>query len=137
MKMLFLDDNVQRIKLIKEFISVFNKDIELHTCNTVDEAFYFIDKEKYDIASLDHDLDGLIYAESNSTSGYAVVQHICGLRRIKQPNVVVVHSVNTIGSTKMLNKLQKHGIVSICAPFHSPEYFKDLSCLLKKKSVYL
>lgn len=102
MKVLFLDDDLERLKIAREFY----KDHELTETTTVEQTIKMLEKySPYDLVSLDHDLGGKIYVPSDEKSGYEVVKYIKNMSEDKLPRRVEIHSWNPVGSLNMYNLL--------------------------------
>lgn len=77
-------------------------------------ALHILDKQKFDLIFLDHDLDNSWYLQSDHylfNTGYQVAKGL--LATINATTNVIIHSWNPIGADRMLDVLQqrKHGKV--------------------------
>lgn len=113
MKILFLDDDAIRTKTFRERtigLSVF-------TCETVHGAISLLRKHEFAMASLDHDLGGLIHCPSDEKSGYEVAKIISK----KYPDLpCIIHSFNPSGAKRMLDVLPN----AVLIPFGSETYWR-------------
>lgn len=100
MKILFLDDNHNRIDFAKNKW----KDRDLSIAETAKEAIQLLKDIKFDIVSLDHDLGGKVYQQSGKGTGYEVAQFISKMKN--PPPIVIVHSWNFSGAQNMLAELK-------------------------------
>jgi DNA-binding LytR/AlgR family response regulator len=100
MKILFLDDNVQRLMHAKK--KWFAHDLIL--VETSYDAIEALKKNNFDFVSLDHDLGGKEYVPSGENTGYEVAQFIAKMKN--PPPIVVVHSWNSVGARKMVQELE-------------------------------
>ena len=114
MKVLFLDDDPNRMKYARLY---FSKD-ELSEAETAEQAIKMLEKySPYDLVLLDHDLGGKVYCPSDEVSGYAVAKHISEMPKEKLPLRVVIHSFNPAGAENMIRVLR--GIVPLARqPFN-------------------
>lgn len=103
MRILFLDDEEWRHERFKQR-SIGH---EVDHVYSVKDAIYKLNKIKYDVASLDHDLGGKILVTSDGIepTGFHVAQHIAGLSCAKSPTHVVIHSYNVVGANNMKDVL--------------------------------
>lgn len=116
MRILFLDDDKNRILRFREAMIGHI----VTTVETPEEAFAALDsQERFDIASLDHDLYGKVYQPSDEKSGFAVCEHIDNMDADNRPIKVICHSYNEDGAAAMAALL--NGII---APFDSEEYWR-------------
>lgn len=105
MKVLFLDDDVERTKRAIEYF----KDDELFLAQTAQESIDILDKESpFDLVHLDHDLGGQVYCPSDEVSGAHVARHIVSMPDDKCPSLVVVHSHNPAGAKNMVETLRDY-----------------------------
>lgn len=103
MKVLFLDDNLQRRITAKSFFS----DCHIVIVETAEQAIEAIDKHSpFDVVYLDHDLGGQVFVPSDEKSGFSVAQHLAKLNKKKLPTKVVIHSFNPVGAKKMYDELK-------------------------------
>jgi len=103
MKILFLDDDINRRRLFRESC----KDHDLSEVETSDDAIKFLEKySPYDLVSLDHDLGGQVYVASDEKSGYHVALYISQMSKDKLPKKVIIHSYNFVGAKKMFDVLR-------------------------------
>ena len=111
MKILFLDDNRNRVDIAKKR---WETDHELSIAETAAEAIALLKKVKFDLVSLDHDLGGKVYQQSGKNTGYEVAQFIAKMKN--PPPIVIVHSWNHNGAQNMLAELR--GVTETdCQPF--------------------
>jgi len=101
MKILFLDDDHNRIDIVKKR---WGTNHELSIAETAAEAIALLKKIKFDLASLDHDLGGKVYQQSGENTGYEVAQFIAKMK--EPPPIVIVHSWNYHGAQNMLAELR-------------------------------
>ena len=96
MKILILEDTQERIKQFKETLSK-------HECTFTDNAYKAIDFLYcyfWDALFLDHDLGGMVMQESTEKTGYAVALWLHENPEY-QPPIIIIHSLNPVGATKM------------------------------------
>lgn len=102
MKVLFLDDDQNRMVCARIHYS---NDI-LSEATTVEEAIRMLEKySPYDLVSLDHDLGGYHFVESDEKSGYEVAKYIARMQKEKLPKRVIIHSYNPAGAANMFSEL--------------------------------
>jgi len=95
-KVFILEDNNQRINQFK--IKLQGHD--LHITNDVEEAKKILLANDFDYAFLDHDLGGKTYVDNNeSNTGYQLAKWMAESEII--PQIIVIHSLNTIGAKNM------------------------------------
>ncbi len=103
MKVLFLDDDHNRIRKAREYFS----EDALFVAETAPQAISILEKEsKFDVVSLDHDLGGKVYCPSDEFSGYEVANYIAGMPVERRPYRVVVHTYNPAGADNMMRALK-------------------------------
>lgn len=103
MKVLFLDDNQERISTFKAACPA--ADI----VTTAEECISRLSKEKYDIVFLDHDLGGKVFQNSGDEDcGMQVVKYLVAsyLAAIPPVEDVVIHTFNPAGAETMVSALQ-------------------------------
>jgi CheY-like chemotaxis protein len=117
MKILFLDDDpIRTAKFMEKTVGH-----EVLTAETAQDAIALLDTHlDFDIASLDHDLGGEVFCESNEVSGYAVAQAIDEMPVEDQPLCIIVHSFNPAGAERMANKIPAAARI----PFGSEHYWR-------------
>ena len=100
-RILFLDDAQKR----HEAFDRLSKGHQVDHVYTVHEAITALETNpRYDLASLDHDLDGRhMVASEDPSTGYWVAKHIAGMS--KRPNSVQIHTWNGAGAHRMLYEL--------------------------------
>lgn len=102
MRILFLDDNHDRHHAFRS-LSIGHVVDHAYTAR---QAIDFLRENRYDLVSLDHDLDwqataGLTPLEE---TGYVVADFIAAME--SAPTVVNVHSLNPVGAARMMDTLQ-------------------------------
>ena len=96
MKILILEDNIERIKVFKTHL--FNEEKDF--CTTAEQAIELLTAKKYDLVYLDHDLEGKPYEDSNyKNTGYQVAKVIP--TTINKDTQIIIHSMNPIGAKAM------------------------------------
>lgn len=118
MKILFLDDDIDRCKL---FYDTLNNEHDITIVHTAASCIHKLKTEEYDIISLDHDLGGTVYAPSDEYSGYAVAKYIAD-NEIGTP--VVIHSYNRTGATNMYDELDDGQREVKLATFGGADFWK-------------
>lgn len=116
--LLFLDDDATRHE---EFSRLTKKCVVTHAY-TAEEATRALEANLYDCAFLDHDLsvEDIMCDPRGPTlapTGYAVVQHIVGMLVARQPQVVIVHSMNRPAARRMEGSLRDANINTSVVPF--------------------
>lgn len=111
---LFLDDNSLRIKYVEN--SILNEN--LYITETAQETIDTLNKEPFwDTISLDHDLNGEIFVDSDRKDcGMEVVRHL--IKKILPINLIIIHSLNFEGATLMTKTLREHNYNVIQQPFN-------------------
>lgn len=105
LKILFLDDSAERHATFAER-SIGHDVFHAHT---VEEAIAALQNHHFDMASLDHDLGGEVYAPGPSGTGQEVAAFIANMPPQQAPPVVYVHSKNDIGAAVMMRILGARG----------------------------
>ncbi len=114
MKILFLDDDQERHE--KAINNAFPSDFWSHVF-CADSCIKELQNKKWDLVSLDHDLNGKPFdSPGNKNSGSEVVRWIIE----NKPDVesFIVHSYNHIEAPKMVSQLRKAGYVANYEPFN-------------------
>ena len=89
MKILVLDDDINRLKMFRQkFIGN-----DLKTVVDAQSAIALLKNERFDLVSLDHDLDGKQYVPSGPGTGYEVAEWL-SKHPDRNPKQVVLHSLN-------------------------------------------
>ncbi len=101
LKILILEDSTERIQIFKEKLS---KKHDVYFFDQVEEAKRAIESQgPFDVIFLDHDLDHRIYVDSDeANTGYQLAKYIA---EKKIPAKVIIHTMNTIGASRMLEVL--------------------------------
>lgn len=118
--LLFLDDSKERIKKFKSSYP-FATIVE-----TSEETILQLQKSKFKIVSLDHDLGGEIYVDSGrEDTGMGVVRWI--IENKPQIELIIVHSLNDDGSLNMMSYLRSAGYNAVRTPFTNLiQYLDDI-----------
>ncbi len=108
MKVLILEDDDSRIKTFKNKLE--GHDVYFFkTVADAKQAYSFFGP--YDYYFLDHDLDGMVYVDSNNeNTGYQFAKF---LAEQKATGEIVIHSMNTVGAANMKAELPQ----AIVCPF--------------------
>lgn len=124
MKILFLDDDKNRVSRFKEVVPGH----EIVFVETPEEANHALERRsRFDIVSLDHDLYGKVYQPSDEKSGFAVCQFLRKMSADALPLQVICHSYNEQGVLNMMVELEPLldlGMNSYNAFFDSLDYWK-------------
>ena len=113
MKVLFLDDDLNRHRLFKEHFGDECKEISfVETSKEAIEALSYCD---YDSIFLDHDLGGEYFTESTEQSGWGVAKWIAD--NIKYKPIIIIHSLNPAGAIRMYHTLKDAEFNPILSPF--------------------
>lgn len=123
MRMLFLDDDITRTQKIR----LLNDKYRVIGVETVYQAISQLEESEFDVISLDHDLDGLVFYPSDEKSGAEVTRWIAKNR----PHItskIILHSWNESGVTTMKNILAHADIKCVTLKFDTLEYWNFL-CL--------
>ena len=113
MKVLFLDDDLNRHKMFKaEFGDGSN---EITYVETAKEAIDQLIYNDFDSIFLDHDLGGQIYQESIDGSGWEVAKYIAD--NLSYKPIIIIHSMNPAGAVRMCHVLGDSGFKAVLAPF--------------------
>lgn len=116
MRILFLDDSKER----QRSFMMANIGHVIVQAWTAREAIAALESgERFDLASLDHDLDwqataGLTPLEE---TGHVVARYIAAMPRDKRPRMVRVHSHNTVAGPAMLRTLLEAAVPAYGEPF--------------------
>lgn len=101
MKVLFLDDDEFRHTMVQ--LDIKRLGAKLVAVRTATDALKRVEREKFDLILLDHDLDGQTYVPSGPGTGWEVAAAIPESQNADTP--VVVHSLNELGARAMLDVL--------------------------------
>lgn len=113
MKVLFLDDDLNRHRMFKENFGDESNDITY--VETSKEAIDQLTYNDFDSIFLDHDLGGEIYQESKEGTGWEVAKWI-GENLTYKP-IIIIHSMNSAGAIRMCHTLADYGFKSVLSPF--------------------
>ena len=129
MNILFLDDDLKRQHAFQSLLAAAQnpparggllgkflrpaktdpvKSARIETAFTVEDAVQLLrDSERFDIAFLDHDLDGRTFVEEREGTGTEVAEYIAAsMNADERPRRVVVHSHNPAGARRMSDILR-------------------------------
>jgi len=98
MKILVLDDSKERMVKFSQLLS--RPGTEIWYAYESQDAIDLLDTLKFDAVFLDHDLGGGAFEPSNHKSGYAVACYLEEYQE-RQPEFIIIHSLNPIGARKM------------------------------------
>ncbi len=101
MRIFFLDDDDYRHAVIK--LDLRRRKADLVAVKTVAEAIRHIEKTKFDLILLDHDLDGQVFVPSGPGTGFEVAERIPA--SINHDTRIIVHTMNEEGAQAMLGVL--------------------------------
>jgi hypothetical protein len=114
MKILILEDNIERIEKFKLLF----KNQEVFIYDNVKDAFHICCFIDFDVMFLDHDLGGKIWVDSNEeNTGYQFIKWIVNEKKNKN-SLIYIHSMNPIGANNMLNYLLDNEYDGIWIPFN-------------------
>ena len=103
MRVLILDDdNVRHVNFSHRLTG--HKVIHTYTVEECIDALK--NRSTFDVCFLDHDLGGRVYVESGKGTGYEVAEWLMNNPE-KQPDKIVIHSLNPAGVNNMANCLPK------------------------------
>ena len=103
----------------------------IETAFTVAEAVQLLrDSERFDVAFLDHDLDGRTFVEEREGTGTEVAEYIAAsMQADKRPRRIIVHSHNPAGARRMAEVLRDCGCEVEEWQFGSGEFARSLQNL--------
>lgn len=131
MNVLFLDDDKQRIEKFLASLPEMNTGDTVRCVETASQAMDMLNEQKFDVVFLDHDLDGMHFADSElPNTGFRVARHITGMSFVNHPTFVVVHSWNHAGVAKMMLQLQN--FPAYVAAFGTPGFWALVKGLLSR-----
>jgi hypothetical protein len=113
MKILILEDSIERIELFKQLfknqeVFIFNNSLDAHHACMCNE---------FSIMFLDHDLDNKIWVDSQEeNTGYQFVKWLVN-NKLQQNALIYIHSMNPCGANNMLNYLVNNGYDGIWIPY--------------------
>lgn len=111
MKVLILEDSIERIKKFKQkligHIYTITKDTK--------ECIELLKKEDWDYIFLDHDM-GSIFEKPGEGTGYEVAEWIAR-HPDKSPRRILLHTANNVGASAMMLVLGRAGIRATYIPF--------------------
>jgi hypothetical protein len=121
MKILFLDDDLDRHSKFTEA----SAGSEVTFVHSVAQAVEALTTEQFDIAFLDHDLDGRVFVEEVEGTGTQVAEYIAGMPCETRPRIVIVHSMNPYGAQRMMNILRAcpGRLMAWQTPFGTQEFY--------------
>jgi len=123
MKILFLDDDLNRHSKFTEA----SNGSEVTFVHGVAQAIEALSNEQFDIAFLDHDLDGRVFVEESEGTGTEVAEYIAKMPAETRPRIVIVivHSMNPYGAQRMMNILRgaPGRLLAWQTPFGTQEFY--------------
>lgn len=116
MKILLLEDNLNRIEKFKELF----RNQELFIFDNIKDSYHACVCNYFPILFLDHDLGNQIWADSNEeNTGYQFIKMLIENDNHQVKNsLFYIHSINPIGANKMLNLLLDNGMDGIWIPVY-------------------
>lgn len=108
-RVLFLDDDEERHEAVRRMADLLPQ-VRIDHVWTAEKARRALDRTRYDLALLDHDLEPLTYAPTPGRDGQAVAAFIVTLPAWRRPRQVVVHSWNPLGAAEMERMLAEAGV---------------------------
>lgn len=123
LNILILDDDKRRHR---RFSTNFGTENLTHVFTSHD-AIRCLESHMYDYVFLDHDLSGKIMEESGPGTGYEVAEWISNNPERQPHKMIIIHSLNNIGASKMTTVLDNKGIGSMYVP-----YLWDMENVLNK-----
>lgn len=113
MKILFLDDDERRLETARR---VYAQEHDLHIVTTAKAAIDALQNDTFDVAMLDHDLEGEFFVDSSRVDcGMEVVRWMVQNRPVV--GNVIVHSWNQRAGLEMTDALKKAGFNVEYTPF--------------------
>lgn len=113
MKVLFLDDDLNRHRMFKENFGDESNDIVY--VETAKEAIEALQYQDFDSIFLDHDLGGEYYQPSVEGTGWEVAKYIA--ENLTYKPIIIIHSMNSAGGIRMYHVLADAGFKSVLSPF--------------------
>lgn len=114
MKILILEDDLQRIELFQQALAHLGHDVAVFEKADDATAELYADSD-YDLIFLDHDLGGESFVDSRrDDTGAAVARWLadedtCEGKMYSRGVSIVIHSMNPVGQRTMLSTLQDAG----------------------------
>lgn len=105
MKILILEDNIDRINSFKKVLSF----AILTFVERAEDCIQELQKNEFDCLFLDHDLGGQVMVESGPGTGYEVAKWL-EEHPDRQPDLIFLHSLNSVGVKNMRLALPKSRI---------------------------
>lgn len=102
MRILILEDSIERIKTFKKFLNT--KEHDLYFFDNVKDAILAVNNmEPFDAFFIDHDLDNKVYVNSlEENTGYQFAKFLFNKKINGQ---FIVHSMNNVGAQNIINIL--------------------------------
>lgn len=119
MKILVLDDDLNRIRVIASFIGDSGNAITF--VNTVQNAVDELNNQDFDIILLDHDLEDFTGTYGGEITGSFLTTWI-PTREYLRTTQFIIHSKNTDKAVAMQNTLRNAGFMVSRAPYGSEEF---------------
>ncbi len=109
-RVLVLEDSLERIKRFKAFFGVHNNFVfEADFTDNADQAIALFQQNPYDLLFLDYDLGDDSNPDPNN-NGKRFTASLIGNPRAGQVAMAVVHSINQVGNLAMCEDLKEAGI---------------------------
>lgn len=105
MKILILEDDQNRISSFKRVLSAH----QVTFTEKAEDCIRELRDNKFDCLFLDHDLGGEVYVDSGPGTGYEVAKWL-EEHEDRQPNLIFLHSLNSVGVKNMKQALPKSRI---------------------------
>lgn len=104
-KILFLDDDRKRAVFLMDNIP---EGFAVTWAKTAADAIAFLKNEKWDVVSLDHDLDGIYQSPQHPNTGTTVAKYIEDNRKdlAYLQDHIIIHSYNVLAAAGMMQIMQ-------------------------------
>jgi len=113
MKILVLEDNLERIKQFRERFRSFHGIDRVDYCDTAQNCIELLKLSEYSLIFLDHDLGGEVFVNHDDKNTGSEVARWIEKNPLKNGQSVIVHSCNPGGAEYMMHLIKN----SIHVPF--------------------
>lgn len=104
MKILLLEDDLNRVREFEKRVSELNENSLLVHTKTAIDCINKLKTDKFELILLDHDLGGEIYVDSNrEDTGSEVARWISNNRQSVNGAIIITHSYNIVGAKNIID----------------------------------
>ena len=109
MKILVLEDDIERIRQFRNSFKSLTGIKEIHYCDMASNCVELLKKEKYGLIFLDHDLGGEMFVDTQNKNTGSEVARWIEQNPLENGQQVIIHTANPAGA-KYMTQLIKNSV---------------------------